>query len=109
MEQTLTDFFAAINRNDVDGALACCDDDIQCLYPDPGRNWQGKDRGRTVMIAIFGQLQAFGKTASFEIAESVDEEDQRTIHTKEDWGHPKMVIKTTYTFTKDNKILKMQS
>ena len=47
--------------------------------------------------------------ASFEIAESVDEEDQRTIKTKEDWGHPKMVIKTTYTFTKDNKILKMES
>ncbi|CAB9515461.1 expressed unknown protein [Seminavis robusta] len=107
MEKTLTDFFSAVNRNDVDGALSHCADDVQCIYPDPGRNWQGKERGRVVMMAIFGQLAGIQKTATFEVV-SVDE-DQRQIKTREKWGHPHITSKTTYTFTQDDKILKMES
>ena len=107
MEQTLSTFFNAVNQNDVDGALECCSDDIQCTYPDPGRNWQGKERGRTVMTAIFGQLSRIEKTASYEVI--AINEDLKTVETKESWGHPKIRTKSVYTFTHDNKILAMAS
>jgi ketosteroid isomerase-like protein len=110
MESTLTDFFAAVNRNDVGGALSCCAEDIQCTYPDPGRNWQGKERGRTVMAAIFGQLATIQKTATMQVV-GVDE-NKCQVQTRESWGHPRIISKTTYTFTfinEDCKILKMES
>ena len=45
MEAKLSDLFRAVNDNNVDNALDCCSDEIQVSYPDPGRNWQGKQRG----------------------------------------------------------------
>ena len=36
MKETLNRFFAAVNNNNVDEALACCAPDISCTYPDPG-------------------------------------------------------------------------
>lgn len=108
MESTLTDFFAAVNRNDVDGALSCCPEDIHCTYPDPGRNWQGKERGRTVMTAILGQLATVRKTATFQVV-AVDE-NKCQLQTRETWGHPDIISKTIYTFTQeDHTILKMES
>ena len=122
MEETLIRFFAAINANDVDGALACCADDVSCTYPDPGRNWQGKERGRVVMTAIFGQLErrrrgqqseetnndaAASKDVYFEIVST--DLGERRLQTREFWGHPNMKITTTYTFTADFKIRTMTS
>lgn len=108
MEATLQRFFAAVNSNNVEQALACCADDIECSYPDPGRNWQGHERARIVMTAIFGQLQRTGRQASFEIV-NIDE-THRTIETQESWGHPTMQTKTVYTFAaNDAKILSMAS
>ena len=107
MEEQLVAFFDAVNSDDVNRALACCDDDISCTYPDPGRNWQGKERGRTVMTAIFGQLAASAKTASFEVIK-VDEA-ARTVQTREFWGHPRMKVTSTYTFNASNQILSIKS
>lgn len=107
MEQTLTHFFAAVNSNNVDEALACCAPEIQCTYPDPGRNWQGLERGRTVMTAIFGQLERIHKQANFNVL--LVNQDDKTVQTQESWGHPNLKTKTTYTFTADHKILSMAS
>jgi ketosteroid isomerase-like protein len=108
MESTLADFFDAVNHNDVDGALSCCAEDVHCTYPDPGRNWQGKERGRIVMTAIFGQLAIIRKTATFQVV-AVDE-NKCQLQTRESWGHPRIISKTIYTFTKeDHKILHMET
>ena len=96
MEATLQRFFAAVNSNNVDEALACCAQDTQCSYPDPGRNWQGHDRARTVMTAIFGQLQRANRQAVFDIVR-IDQ-----VQRSESWGHPTIQTKTVYTFTADN-------
>ena len=108
MEQTLSNFFDAVNSNDVDKALECCDDQISCTYPDPGRNWKGKERARIVMTAIFGQLSRINKKASHEIIE-IDSANFK-IETRDCWGHPHIRTKSIYTFTKDdNKIVSMES
>ena len=105
MEETLATFFTAVNDNDVDGALNCCSDDIEVTYPDPGRNWKGKERGRVVMTAIFGQLARIGAKASYQIVQVTD----RAMLTEESWGHPKIRTRTTYTFDSSLKIVSMNS
>ena len=115
MEDTLCQFFTCINTNNVEGALSLChDDDISCTYPDPGRNWKGKDKGRIVMTAIFGQLSRSNITVTYEII-NIDEIN-KMITTKECWGHPRIQTTTTYQFTTpaeskddDYKILSMSS
>jgi len=107
MEQTLQAFFEAVNANDVDRALACCAENVSCTYPDPGRNWQGRERGRIVMTAIFGQLARSRMQASFDIWEA--DAENRILVTRECWGHAHLKTTTTYTFTANNKIQSMES
>lgn len=106
-EITLHSFFDAINSNDVDRALSLCNDGIEVTYPDPGRNWRGKDRGRVVMTAIFGQLARASHLhhATFTILER----SSNTLRTAEDWGHPNMKISSLYTFDAYNRILSIHS
>ena len=88
-------------------SLSLCAEDIEVTYPDPGRNWKGKQRGRVVMTAIFGQL---ARLPNMSAKYTIDETTDNTIRTEEDWGHANMKIKTTYTFTEgDYKILSMVS
>jgi hypothetical protein len=54
---TLDKFFVAINSYDVDGALSCMTDTIDVTYPDRGRNWSGKARGRVVLTGILGMME----------------------------------------------------
>jgi ketosteroid isomerase-like protein len=102
MEQTLAIFFDAINRKDVETALACFAENISCEYPDPGRNWTGKERGRTVMTGIFSLLQS-------EVTYKLNGVPTGQINTTENWGDGgKRTVKTTYTFDADNKIVAMK-
>ena len=106
MEDTLKEFFDAINRNDVDQALSLCHDDICVTYPDPGRNWKGKERGRVVMTAIFGQL---ARSPNLHAKYTIASQTLKTITTNEDWGHPNMKISSVYTFDDDHKLVSIES
>ena len=128
-KKILSTFFHAINTNDVNLALDCCSSHISVTYPDFGRNWIGKERGRVVMTAIFGQLLRINKQATYEIVEILrrgesshddcnDHGDSNDdcckcriiqIKTKETWGHDHIISKTTYTFDSNHKILSMES
>ena len=112
---TLSTFFRAINTNDVHLALDCCAESVSVTYPDPGRNWIGKERGRVVMTAIFGQLSRIKKQATYELVEILRRKEEGStehvvqIKTKETWGHDHIISKTTYTFDSNHNILSMES
>ena len=105
-ENTLQKFFQAINNNNVDAALECCADNVKCVYPDRGRNWQGKERGRVVMRGIFQLLQNSGQKARYDIKSAVPGH----IHTSENWGDgTNRTFRMVYEFNEDNKIVYMET
>mmetsp|Transcript_16866 Transcript_16866/g.25771 ORF Transcript_16866/g.25771 Transcript_16866/m.25771 type:complete len:106 (+) Transcript_16866:20-337(+) len=105
MESTLASFFRAINSNHVDAALDCMSDEISVSYPDPGRNWTGKKKGRVVMTAVFGQLNRAAQVVTYEICKRND----AVIETMECWGGGVHRTSCKYTFDAQYKILKMES
>lgn len=127
-QMTLNRFFAAINDYDVERVLACMTEDVVVTYPDAGRNWTGRERGRVVLNGILGMMRRLNQDqevvderimqVTYDVVQKSKGDialmsgsslspTQIVLHTKEDWSHSGRVMKTKarYCFTSDGSLI----